>query len=61
MGFHTGGGKVNKVSSVNHNFPPHVVQAAQVGTCWQFPLIDAVFFLSYATIVHELYHILTGF
>lgn len=32
VGFHAGGGKVNKISSVNHNFPPHVVQAAQVGT-----------------------------
>jgi hypothetical protein len=31
VGFHAGGAKVNKVSTVKHNFPPHVVEAAQVG------------------------------
>ena len=32
VGFHAGGPNVNKVSSVKHNFPPHVVQAAKVWT-----------------------------
>lgn len=30
VGFHAGGPNVNKVSSVKHNYPPHVVQAAKV-------------------------------
>lgn len=32
VGFHAGGAKVNKVSTAKHNYPPHVVEAAQVGT-----------------------------
>jgi hypothetical protein len=32
VGFHAGGANVTKVSAVKHNFPPHVIEAAQVGT-----------------------------
>jgi hypothetical protein len=28
---HAGSGNANKVSSANHNFPPHVTEAAKVG------------------------------
>jgi hypothetical protein len=49
VGFHAGGGKVNKISSVNHNFPPHVVHAAQVGTisvrAWYFNRQNVAFFV----------------
>lgn len=32
VGFHVGGAKVNKISTVKHNYPPHVIEAAEVRT-----------------------------